>query len=694
MKISALTNFFVNSILKIVFGCIFFSCLLILPVSSEAQAVSKQITITTKNYNGGKAIQEALNLQNGETPPYEQLTVYIQGGTYDITSSLLVYGNTKICADGDTIIRYCKKGNALDSQGRAPIISNACSGKGGYEGASNITVEGGTWDFQGQADGDHNGMTMEAFRFMHGRNFRISNVTMKNLYRSHFITIEGVEHVEIVGCEFRDYTNPTVKKEAIHIDCMHNEHMAPSNQEEIVYDDTICNHISISNCDFSHVPRGIGTHVAIEGLFPSDIVISNNTFSDITYEAIKAYHYKNVLINGNTITRAGCGIKCYLYSADSDKDEESSTNYLPALSGTKTESVPVYQNIIIQWNTIREITDVKVGYGIQLAGNANRIISDVTVAHNVITISGALPATKRSGIYVKYGSNIRLVSNQIYRTGETGIMIAYGTGITARGNAISSTTGNGIMAKDSQNVMSVGNAIAWSGKRSLQYKATTNSRIEDNTFWRDQTGGIAVTTGSDSVLVSKNKISISGENAICVLSSKHAMVKDNTIKSPKNFGIYTYEADKSRIKNNQVSKSRSTAIIASTSSGIVVEKNRIDKTGKYGILFTSAKKCYAKKNIIKRTKKYGIIFSANSKNKKQNLNYPHVTVKKGEKEITGYTYRNMRVRAIKGKKSKSAKTKKNGRFVIKVAKLKKKQEYVIRVEDKLGNCLDKQVTAK
>lgn len=686
-----MTRLFVKSII----GSIFLFCLLILPVSVRAQAVSKQIQITTKNYNGGKAIQEALDLQSGKTPAYEQLTVYIQGGTYDITSSLLVYGNTRICADGDTFIRYVRKNSNTESQGRAPIISNACSGKGGYEGASNITVEGGTWDFQGQEGGTHYGMTMEAFRFAHGRNFRIQNVTMQNLYRSHFITIEGVENVEVKGCEFHNYSNSTVKKEAIHIDCMHNENMAPSNQDNMIYDDTICNHISISNCDFSRVPRGIGTHVAVAGLFPSDIVISNNTFSDITYEAIKAYHYKNVLITGNTITRAGCGIKCYLYSADSDKDEESRTNYLPALEVTKTEAVPTYQNIIIQWNTIREITDEKIGYGIQLAGNAERMVSDVTVAYNVITISGVLPATKRSGIYVKYGNNIRLISNRIYRSGETGILISYSSGIAVRGNAISSTAGNGLLAKTSQNVTCSSNKIAWAGKRSLQYKQTKSSRVEDNVLWRDKTGGIALTAGSDNVCVYKNKISNSGKNALCVSDSKQALINGNKIISPRNFGIYTYKADKSRIDKNQVSKSKSTAIIASNGREIVLEKNRIDRTGKYGILFTSAKKCYARNNTISRTKNYGIIFSANSKNKKQNLNYPHVSLKQGKKEITGYTYRKMWVRAIKGKKiKKTVKTKKDGKFVIKVPKLKKKQMYVIRVKDKLGNSLQKQVTVK
>lgn len=683
-----------NTVLKIVFGCILFSCLSLLSVPFCVQAATKQINITTKNYNGGKAIQEALDLQSGETPKYEQLTVYIKGGVYRITSSLLVYSNTKICADSDTLIYYCKGNNALSKRGRAPIISNFCSGKRGYEGASNITVEGGTWDFQGHAEGEHSGMTMEAFRFMHGRNFRVANVTMRNLYRSHFLTLEGVEYAEVTGCEFLDYTNQSIKKEAIHIDCVHNDHMAPSNQENIIYDDAICKHISISKCDFSRVPRGIGTHVAVAGLFPSDITISNNTFTDITYEAIKAYHYKNVRITGNTITRAGCGIKCYLYSTDNDKDEESNSNYVPALPGTTVENVPVFQNIVIQWNTIQEITNAKIGFGIHLAGNASRIIGGATVAYNVITTSSVLPSTKRSGIYVKYGNNIQLISNRVYRTGDTGILVAYGNGITAKGNVIGSTMGNGLTAKYCQGVTCSENAIAWTGKRGLQYKETKNSRIENNTIWKDKTGSIALTENSDSVIVNKNKLTSSMKNAICVSSSKKARIRYNTISRPKNYGIYAYKADQSRIEKNAVKRSKSTAIIGSTSSKILVKKNTIDKTGKYGILFTSAKRCRAKDNSIQRTKKYGIIYSDNSKNKKQNLNYPHVKLKKGEKEITGYTYKDMRVHAAKGKKAKKTKTQKDGKFVIKVPKLKKKQMYVIRVEDKLGNYLEKLATVK
>ena len=667
--------------------------LMILSVPLQAQAESKQINITTENYNGGKAIQEALDLQSGDLPAYEQLTVYIQGGAYNITTPLLVYSNTRICAAKDTVIRYCMEEGAKENQtGRAPLLSNACSGKKGYEGASNISVEGGTWDFQGHAQGVHYGMSMEAFRFMHGRNFRFINLTMQNLYRSHFLTIEGVENVEVKGCTFRNYSNLSFKKEAIHIDCMHNDHMAPSNLENIIYDDTICNHITVTNCTFSRVPRGVGTHVAVGGLFPSDIVISNNVFSDITYEAIKAYHYKNVKITGNVITRAGCGIKYYLYSLDSDKDEESATNYLVALMRTKTESVPERQNITIQGNTIREIVNDKTGYGIQLVGNANRIISDATVADNVITISGTLPSAKRSGISVKYGKNIRLVSNRIYKTGGNGISISNGTGITVKDNSIISAAANGMAVKYSQNVYATGNTISWSGKCNLIYKATKGGKIESTNMWKDKTGGIALTAGSDDIYIIKNSITNSRKNAISISSSTQAKVKENIIKSPKKYGIYTYKADKSRIEENQIYKSKSSAVIASKGTGIVVYHNRIDKTGKYGILFMRAERCYAKDNYLTGTKKHGIIYSLNSKDRKQNLDYPYARLKKGEKEIRGYTYPKILVRAIKGTKIKSKRTAWDGKFTIKVPKMKKDQIYVIRVKDKLGNYMDMQKT--
>lgn len=663
-----------------------------LSVSVKAQAANKEIVITTENYNGGVAVQEALDLQKGDKPAYDQLTIYIQPGIYDMKEALVVYSNTAIRAAGEATIRYVRD-KVSGNQGRAPLISNACSGKGGYTGASNITIEGGTWDFQGQQGGVSYGITMEAFRFMHGRNFKVTNVTMQNLYLSHFLTIEGVEQVEVSGCVFQNYVDRTSKKEAIHIDCLHNDSMAPSNQENVVYDDTICNHISIHHNVFSNVPRGIGTHIAVAGLFPSDIFISNNSFTDITYEAIKAYHYKNVMITGNTITRAGCGIKYYLYAADSDKDEEGNSNYLPALPGTVTEATPANLNVIIQWNTIRDITNSKIGFGIHLAGNTDRIVSDVTVSYNVITTSGKA-STARAGIYVKNADNIRIIWNTVYRAGGAGILLSYGRNITTTGNQISQSAGNGIMAQYSSVLTFRGNTVSLTGKRGIYLKTTRDSYLTTNVVKKDKTGGIGLASNSIRVKMTKNTLTSSGKNAVSVSGSGQALIRSNTIQSPKNFGIYTYKSDACKISKNTVKSSKSTAIIASTSTGTTVESNTLERTGKYGILFTSAKKCYAKKNKISGTKTYGIIFSANSKNKKQNLNYAKVSAKKGEKEIHGYVTKGMTVKVSISKKSKSVKSKKNGTFVMKVKKLKKKAKYTIQVKDRLGNTLTKESSVK
>lgn len=675
-----------------VFGCVLIYFFILPFVSVQAQAAEKEIIITTEDYEGGAAIQRALDWQSQEETAYEHLTVVLSSGVYEITEPLMVYENTTIRVSGDSVVRYMRD-KVSDNQGRAPLISNACSKAGGYSGAGNITIEGGTWDFQGHQGGVGHGVTMEAFRFMHGRNFRILNVTMQNLYRSHFLTLEGVEQVEVSGCVFQNYTDLSCKKEAIHIDCMHNAAMAPSNQEDTVYDDTVCNQIRVSGCTFSHVPRGIGSHIAVAGLFPSNIQIVDNTFTDITYEAVKAYHYKNVRITGNSITRAGCGIRCYVYAGNREKEEKGALNYQAALPGVVTDEAAPELNAVIQSNTLQDIGDDKIGFGIHLVGNAERPVRNVTVADNVITTSNPqTAATKRSGIYINYGQDIRVTGNAIRLAGGAGILLNHASGITLSKNQISLSHSNGIAAQESQGITVSGNTVWDTGKRGIYLRTTVDSRIADNTVRRDKTGGIGVTKASLRVRVVKNILRSSGKNAVTVSESGQALVYGNQITSAGNFGIYMYKSDAGKIKKNTVKNTKITAIIASTSREVRVEKNEIDKTGKYGILFTSAKKSYATKNTISRSRSYGIIFSENSKNKKQNLNYPHVKAIKGKKEISGYTYRKMRVTVTISKKKKSVQTKKDGRFLFKVKKLKKKQTYTIQVKDKLGNKLIKEKT--
>ena len=230
-----------------------------------------------------------------------------------------MYSNTKIVATGATIYYVRRSGD-----GAAPVIYNDAYGVYGYKGASNITVEGGIWDLQGSAGEPLYGKRLEGFRFMHCKNITVKDLTMQNIYTTHMLTIEGVDTATVTNCIFKDQVAIKQKKEAIHIDCMHNDAIAPSSQSNIKYDETFTKNLTVDSCTFENVPRGVGTHIAIEGSYPDNMVITNNTFKNITYEAIKAFCYKNYTITGNTINNCGIGIKAYNYVNESESDGDAS----------------------------------------------------------------------------------------------------------------------------------------------------------------------------------------------------------------------------------------------------------------------------------------------------------------------------------------------------------------------------------
>lgn len=664
---------------------------------AETEAATKTVMITSENYKNGKGVQEALNLQKGETPAYTNLKVVLKPGNYYITSPLIVYSNTSIEATGATIY-YVWADKAKKENARAPILANYCVGAGGYSGAGNISVNGGTWDFQGKAGQGNYGVTMEAFRFMHGSNFRFTNLTMRNLYHSHFLTIEGVRQVVVQGCVFRDFVAITARKEAIHIDCMHNSSMAPSSQEKTVYDDTICNDIKVMNCSFINVPRGMGTHIAVAGLYPSNITIMNNSFSYITYEAIKAYHYKNIQISGNQIQNSGCGIKVYLYAnpANNDKDEEGNANYLATLRGVKTEANPANLNVTISNNRIQTTTGLKNGYGIRVAGCKERIVSGVKISGNSVTPTEiAMASTSLAGIYVDYGNQVQITGNRIIKGGKTGIHVAESSNVNIQGNVVTASSSNGIVAQNCNVVFVAGNAVNASAKRNIYIKTVLQAKITGNRVSNDRLGGIVASKASTGYWIAENLVRASRKNGIVVNDSPQGTIWKNTIKSAAKVGIHVVKSDNTSVLGNTVSSSKSSGIVISNESGTTVEGNCILKPGKYGIAFSKVKKSSVTKNKVMSSKNYGIIYSADSKNRKPNVHIYRCSVKKGEKEVTGQASgKNMEVSVVYNKKTKKKKTKKGGAFKVPVKKLKKKKEVQVQVKDKWENAVVKTYKVK
>ena len=91
--------------------------------------------------SGGKsssnAIQKCLDKAKGMTAPAECLEVIIPAGVYRITKGLKVYSNTRIICEEGAELRRCYDGGS--------IMSVEIMG-GGYDGAENIFIQGGTWN--------------------------------------------------------------------------------------------------------------------------------------------------------------------------------------------------------------------------------------------------------------------------------------------------------------------------------------------------------------------------------------------------------------------------------------------------------------------------------------------------------------------------------------------------------------------
>lgn len=602
------------------------------------KAETRTVEINTSNYRGGKEIQKALDQNKSNTG--DLLVIKLAPGTYKMTESLCIYDNTEIDASG-AVIHYVRSDYA-DKGYRAPLIYNYCEGKKGYTGAGNITIKGGTWDLQGSSGQVNYKYSMEAFRFMHGKNIKLQDMTMQNIYLSHYVTIEGVDQVDISGCTFKDMVDVNAKKEAIHIDIIHNDSMAPSNQSDTIYDDTTCNHVTVNGCTFQNVARGVGTHIAVAGLYPSDMAFTNNYFENVTYEAIKAYHYKNVTVTGNTIKKAGCAIKVYTYAdpADSDddaNDDEGSENYVQPLKSTVTESVPSAMNVVIKENRIQDITSDKNGFAIQVNGGSDRVMKGIVIENNTAE-KGANPvSTKMSGIYMNYVDDATVNSNCINNPGASGISCNIGNNITYTNNTVTQAAKNALVVMNGKDSLIQNNHVSGSKEHGIYAAKMKSVTMEGNALDKDTAGAIYVSdgcsnakiknntvadtkkiginvTGSDKVQVASNKITSVGTLGIYIMKAKNALVQSNEINGTGKQGIYLRSSANSDVSSNRISNDKAGAIcVDKSATKAVIKKNICKNSGKNAVIILNSKLVTVSANKISKPKNFGI-FASNANN--------------------------------------------------------------------------------
>lgn len=241
-----------------------------------------------ENYYSSSNITQALKIAfqytKNNASAENLLTVRITKGTYNVKETVHLTSFTTLDLGGARLINSNRKrGNILKSPEDKPYPK--------YSSLTECVMKNGT------LDGNFNQNQSCMLRLCHCKNIIIENVTFLNNYYSHHAELAASENVTFRNCRFSGQVSDLniSSSEAIQIDILDKIHF----QGFTCYDNTMNKNISVENCEFKNVYRGVGTHNYFKDLYQSGITITGCTFENITDCAISAVNFENVLFKNN-----------------------------------------------------------------------------------------------------------------------------------------------------------------------------------------------------------------------------------------------------------------------------------------------------------------------------------------------------------------------------------------------------------
>lgn len=181
------------------------------------------------------------------------------------------------------------------------------------EGNSNIIIEGGIWDMNGQLDESGtsknlpNAESINALGIGYGSNITIRNITFRDCYNGHVIQVAGSDNVLIENCRFEGQSfrgSGDKTRELLQIE----PGTVKGYPYTLVQNKAPSTNVTIRNCYFGgsentpHYMAAIGTHSQQAGVKCSDIVIEDCTFDNAAYTAIHFMAYDRITIRNNIFT--------------------------------------------------------------------------------------------------------------------------------------------------------------------------------------------------------------------------------------------------------------------------------------------------------------------------------------------------------------------------------------------------------
>lgn len=469
-----------------------------------------------------KALDEALEDQSGGT----LYVINLPKGTYSLISVLKVFSYTTINMNGCTLKRGEDK-----SMLRIGYEEDV---KSGYNGQHDITIQGGTFD----GDGRNSKVNSSMVRLGHGKNITFKNVTFQNVYNSHHVELAACDNVLFDNCIFKDFygkgdTANSGNNEALQFDVLHNADHFPKYPG---FDDTPCSNITVTNCTFNNLQRGVGTHSGVAGSYFTNITFTNNTFTNIKGYAMMATNYKDSTISGNVVQNCGAGI--------------------------------LFRSMVQEYNNFYTPLKGKA----TIVNNANSVITN-----NVIQVSDHKYKTTAYGISL-YGENLKSKKKDVPKGNYTL------KGVTVSGNTITmNNSGYGIWLQGANNCNVLNNTVTMNIAASVSGKGNSDcirlvksksNQITNNVLTQKKKNkktkeacGIVVTTNSNAT-IKNNKINNSPKDGIFVTAKSSAKITGNTIKKCGRYGLFAAEKSTITDKKNTIKKAKKEARKASADSKI------------------------------------------------------------------------------------------------------------------------------
>ncbi len=234
-------------------------------------------------------------------------TLVLGPGRYEISSAIYVPSNTTIkLSEGTTLVKLNRTGTKKFGAASAMfMLIRPSHGKkhgavGGHDGDADITITGAG---AGRSIIDLADVRDSlAIIAGHNRRVTVSGITFQNMNNNHFIEMDGCADCTITGNEFLDAAAGTRHTaEAINLDTpdpkTHGFGSIWSNQDR-----TPNERVTISGNRFDGMQRALGTHNFSADRYHTDIVVTGNTITGNSDDAIHIMNWASPVFTGNIIS--------------------------------------------------------------------------------------------------------------------------------------------------------------------------------------------------------------------------------------------------------------------------------------------------------------------------------------------------------------------------------------------------------